>query len=300
MGGRQTEAGQGNPIRPNECSSFAAFGAATKGGKLFYTHNFDWVKELGIHDRAVCVAYDPDEGQRFCTLGWAGIVYVVTGLNESKISAACIGATSAAEKPYGLPMGLIIRKILQNAHNLDEAEAIVRGSKRLCGFNYVMADGKVPEARVLETNAEMVAAFRPNQRSKDDPEWMLHVQDALFRADTAMNPAVRDRQTCSRGRPKVPGLESPRGCGSYDSRYKVIGDLLKKHHGQVDMEKAIEIMQTSAMPNANMQSFVCNSTDMVFRVAVAKGQESAHRRRYIRFDFSDLFKPAPKQTVGMR
>ncbi len=277
-------------LRPN-CSSFVAFGHATRDKKLIYTHNFDFIKEeLGIHNRPLCAAYEPEDGQRFCTLGWAGILFVVTGLNESKMTIGCIGATSAAETPYGLPMGLIVRKVLQDAHDLDEAEKIVRGARRMCGFNYVAGDGKVPAGRVFETNARAVATFRANQRSEDDPKWMLHVGDALFRADTAMNPAVRDKQTCARGRPDVPGLESPIGSGSYDTRYKVMGDLLQKWYGQVDMEVGIKIMQTTAMPKANVQSFVCDSSDLVFRVAVAKGTESAYKRSYVRFDFQELFK----------
>lgn len=291
---RESGLGEVN-LRPS-CSSFVAFGQATHDKKLIYTHNFDFMKEeLGIHNRPLCAAYEPVDGRRFCTLGWAGMLFVVTGLNESKITVGCIGATSAAETPFGLPMGLIVRKVLQDAHDLDEAEKIIRKSRRMCGFNYVAGDGKAPEGRVYETNARAVATFGPNQRSKDDPKWMLHVKDALFRADTAMNPTVRDKQTCARGRPDVPGLESPVGSGSYDARYKVIGDLLRKWHGKVDMGVGIKIMQTAAMPEANVQSFVCNSSDLVFRVAVAKGAESAHKRSYVRFDFRELFRPAPKR-----
>ena len=76
MAGRQAEAGLGNPIRPNECSSFAAFGRATRNGNLIYGHNFDWVKELGLQDRPLVAAYEPEGSQRFVTLGWAGVLYL--------------------------------------------------------------------------------------------------------------------------------------------------------------------------------------------------------------------------------
>lgn len=286
--GRGVEGGGANPIRPN-CSSLAAFGKATKDGNLIYTHNFDFEMGLGVHDRPLVAAYESEDGQRFCTLGWAGILFAITGLNESQISVGCIGATSAAERPDGLPMGLIVRKVLQEAEDLDDVEAIVKGARRMCGFNYVAGDGKVPEGRVLETNAERVAVFGPNQRSKDDPEWMLHVADAVFRADTAMDPAVRRTQTCTKGNPSTPELESPVGSGAYDSRYKVMGDLLQKWHGKTDLAVGIKIMQATAMPKSNMQSFVCDSSAMVFRVAVAKGEATAYKREYVKFDFEELF-----------
>ncbi|HOX37772.1 MAG TPA: C45 family autoproteolytic acyltransferase/hydrolase [Candidatus Brocadiia bacterium] len=289
MAGRQEDAGMGNPIRPNECSSFAAFGKATKDGHLIYAHNFDWVKELGLQDCPLVAAYEPENGQRFVTLGWAGVLYVITGLNESGVTVGCIGATSAAEKPYGLPMGLIIRKVLQNAHDMSEAEQLVGGSRRICGFNYVLGWGRGPDARVFETNAEAIAVFRPNQKSEEDPPWMMRVPDALFRADCAMNPKIRERQTCDRGKPKEPGIEPPFGSGSYETRYKVVGQMIENNLGKVDLDMGVKIMQAAAMVNANMQSYVCDSTRMVFRVAVAKGDVSAHTREYVEFNFADLF-----------
>jgi len=270
-------------VTERNCSSFAVFGQATADGRLFHGHNFDWNMDAGIQNNAALFLYEPEGGVPFAAYGYAGMIGFVSGMNMSGIAVGFIGAVTRDGRSSGLPLMLMARQVLEEAGSVEEARAIIEQAHRGVGYNYVIADGQRNEARAFETTAHHFAAFTDND-AKETCEYAIRIDDAVFRADEAMDPTVRSFQTCSNGYPNL-----PYGSNSYDHRYKGMADRIREHYGKIDQEIALEIVQAVAMRKSNLHSVLCDATHFQIWAAHAKGQEGAYTQPYVHFDLKKLF-----------
>ena len=268
------------------CSSFVAFGRATADGRLLHGRNLDWNIQAGIQRHAVIFVVHPAGRERrsFVSVGYAGFIGVLTGINSRGISVAQIGAATADRTLRGMPMPLLLRQVLERAASLDEAIAIVRNAPRTVGYNYVFADAKRKLAGVLETTKTLCAAFAPNDPREASVAYAITVPDAVFRADTALDAAVRERQWASKGNPKQPGLEPPGG-SAYEVRYRGQGERLREHVGALTTDDALAIMKAVAPPS-NVQSVVFAYPDLW--VANARDLAPAATQPYHHFNVRSL------------
>jgi isopenicillin-N N-acyltransferase like protein len=265
------------------CSAFAVFGKATGNGKLYHGRNLDWMMNTGLQNDAALICYEPDGFTPFASAGYLGSIGVLSGMNVEGISISQIGATTNDNSYRGIPLMVLLRRILEEAHDVDKATELITKSKRTIGYNYVVADGQAMTARAYETCAHHCAVFTDND-PKETAEYAIRIENAVFRADDAMDPAVRSFQTCSNGFPNL-----PYGSESYDHRYKGIATDIKAHYGAIDEKVALEILKNAAMRNINLHSVLYSSTDLEMWVANAKGKEDAWKQPYVHFDLKQLF-----------
>lgn len=272
------------------CSAFAVFGKATVGGKLYHGRNFDWTMGAGIQDNAALILYEPDGMVPFASAGYIGSIGVLSGMNMEGISISQIGAVTKDKRFSGIPLFFLLRRILEESHSLTEATEIVRNAHRTVGYNYVVADGDAGEARAYETTAHHCAIFTDND-PKETVEYAIPIDDAVFRADGAIDQTVRSFQTCARGYPNM-----PYGSNSYDHRYKGMATRIKEHHGRIDERVALDILKAVAM-RSNLHGVLCNSTDREMWVAHAVGPEGANKQPYVYYDLNQIFLP-PEQRAA--
>ena len=88
---------------------------------------------------------EPDGGIPFISLSWAGMAGVVSGMNRAGISVTINGAPSSLPRETATPVAMVARDVLQKAHKLDEALAILRNAKVFVSTIWLVgsrADGK--------------------------------------------------------------------------------------------------------------------------------------------------------------
>lgn len=277
-------------VTERDCSVFAVFGSATADGKTYLGRNFDWIMDAGLQNEAALILYEPEGYKPFASAGYLGFVGVLSGMNMDKIAIGQIGAISKDSDWAGIPMMLLLRRVLEEAGNLEEVLDIVENANRTVGYNYVFADGKSGEGVALETSAHHCAVFRDNDPA-ETVEYALPVEDAVFRADEAMDQTVRSFQTCAKGYPNM-----PYGSNSYDHRYKGMASRIQASHGNITEEGALQITRDVAMRDVNLHSVLCNCTDLRLWVAHAKGTEDAWKQEYIAYDLAELFKTPQERT----
>ena len=265
------------------CSAFAVFGKATGNGKLYHGRNLDWMMDAGVQDDAALILYEPDGYVPFVSAGYFGMTGVLSGMNMEGISISQIGAITKDGSFTGVPLMVMLRRILEESKDLNTATDLITKSKRTVGYNYVVSDGKAMAARAFETCAHHCAVFTDND-PKETIEYALPIENAVFRADEAMDQTVRSFQTCSKGYPNM-----PYGCESYDHRYKGMATDIKAHYGAIDEKVALEILKNAAMRNTNLHSVLYSSTDREIWVAHAKGKEDAYKQPYVHYDLKKLF-----------
>jgi len=267
-----------------DCSSFAVFGPATADGNLYHGRNFDWAMGLGLQDRTALFIYYPEGHIPFASPGYIGSIGCLSGMNMERISISQIGAVSTDKRSDGIPLMFLLRRILEESHNLDDAEAVIEGARRTVGYNYVIADGKAKQARAFETSANHCAVFTDDDPKEDQAEYAIRVKGAVFRADGAIDETVRRYQTCAKGYPNM-----PYGSNSYDHRYKGMATRIQQNYGKIDEAIALDILRAVAMRGVNLHSVLCAASDLEMWVAHAQGKEDAWKQRYVHYDLKQLF-----------
>lgn len=261
------------------CASFAAFGRATADGRLYQLRNLDWIFAAGIQRYPLLLVY-PEEGM--VNISYAGFIGVISGMNRAGISVGQIGATSRDWTLRGLPMPFLLRQVLEEAKNLQEAVRIICTAQRTVGHNYLIASGTEGKAVALETTKGLCVSFTDDREGSLD--YAFPLVDILYRADPALSPQVRRWQVCSNGYPN-----SPLGSMAYEVRYRRQGELLKQYHGQISPEVAKKIARAIA-PASNIQSVIYSPATLEFWVANADMQTRAAKRPYQHFSLSQLLR----------
>ena len=273
------------PDRTYACSGFAAWGRATADGRLIHTRNLDWNIRAGIQQYAAIFVVRPTGQHAFVNVGWAGFIGVLTGINDQRISMGQIGAETLEASNLGMPMVFLMRRVLETSSTLEDAVRVMEETPRTVGANYLIADAKVKRALAIETTHARLAVFEADAPQEHRVPYARPIPDVVLRADTAIDPKIRDRQLASGGRPRQPGLEPPVG-SAYTIRYLKHAESIQHSYGRIDLDEAQRIAQSVA-PGSNVQSVIFAWPLM--RVANAQGTIPAAKTSYRTFNLEELF-----------
>jgi len=289
--GTEAAAAPGLLGAPMGCSNFACFGRATKTGELYHGVNFDWKKELGLQKHYLVIAREPAGGTPFVTIGWAGTLYTTATMNANQISTGFVGFGTINQSDCGFPMGLVHRRIAQEAQNLDDAIAIISSVARTPygGINYVIADAKAPAAIAVETDSKHASVWNANDPRERDVFYAIPLMDAVVRSDEALDPRLRDAQIRAHGDPATPGLAAPWGHESYDHRYKGLSVGILHNFGRIDDTVGLQLVREAHMEGGNMHSVLWCPSRLEFYLATARGDQDAADGPYVHFTWADLF-----------
>lgn len=139
------------------CSSFSAWGSATKDGKLIAAGNSDYYDTAAeLRNRPVAVIDPTDGGYGYTGALW-DVFFTGAGINEAGIAVTgqLVGADS--ESLRGVSSELLLGMILQYADSIEDAVEILTVYPRTCGIIVHVADGKTGRAAVIEYTAEDIA-----------------------------------------------------------------------------------------------------------------------------------------------
>ncbi len=205
------------------CTMLAVWGSRTVDGKLFSHRNLDWISQTGMHQRRLLTVYRPEGNHAFVTMGYAGVIGALAGMNDAGITLSEVGAFSVREELDGTPWALTARRVLAESDRLEDGVQILRDAHHTLGYNYLVADGDParfgtsefnPRAAALETNYECCEVFGENDPQEAAASWSdaggkathygLPLTEAILRADTAFGERSRELQAADNG-PGEPG-----------------------------------------------------------------------------------------------
>lgn len=146
----RTELMYGVTHRP-ECTSIAISAAASADGHTRVAQNWDWHPSLV--GTLVLWLVRRDDGPGVLTLTEAGIVGKI-GINDAGL-AMCINLLLSDSDSGGpaAPMHIILRRVLEECHNVDEAIALLGNTPRCTSCNHMLADRSGAIADVEATPA---------------------------------------------------------------------------------------------------------------------------------------------------
>ena len=91
------------------CSGFAVFGKATEGGKLYHGRVLDYMTKIGLQDASGIFVIAVDGKIPFVTVGYAGFIGSVSGMNARQVSLGEMGGAGQG-KWDGVPMSILMRR----------------------------------------------------------------------------------------------------------------------------------------------------------------------------------------------
>jgi PKD repeat protein len=237
------------------CSAFAAMGAATVGGHDIQLRNLDWGLEFGIQQHPLLVVYEPDNGNKYVNVSFAGFLGVIAGMSYQQIPVSEMGDSFDYDNETleGEPMPFLLKDVLEHAQSYTEAETMVRNANRTSSLWYTVSDPNEGKAGLMMTSPTIFNAYHLG----DMPGGIL--------------PAIPD---------VIYG-------GQYNDR--LYADLTA-NWGGIDLEVGKAISINNAM-NSNLMNAVYDATDLKMYVAYAEDQDRAANREYVLFDFNWPTKP---------
>jgi hypothetical protein len=280
------------------CSGAAVFGKATSDGKLYHARSLDYSLNIGkkrkIQANSLIIVYKPDQGNAHVILSWSGFVGCVSGMNEKGISIGEMGCGSKDETFDGIPMPFMLRETLRRANTLDEALAYVRDVKRTCGYNFIFADGKIPDAAAVEVNRSLFRALRWND-AEGNVAPHERIKCAIRRTNHFLSPALAATQRADYD----PQKSDYRGSWL---RYKRISDFLVAHLGGLNDLKMIELLRTYPRGSSCLHQAVFCPTDLVFWASMAEDpaqspHPGAQNQPFYRYDLRAILDRGPFKAL---
>lgn len=128
------------------CSALLVEAERSATGKPFFGRNMDHWSMGYLHHYTVVTVCRPKGKHAFCSIGYAGMIGCISGMNDAGLALAVLETTGAPadEGPAysldGVPFALCYRKLLEECSTIDEALAALRKMKRTTTNNLVVCD----------------------------------------------------------------------------------------------------------------------------------------------------------------
>jgi isopenicillin-N N-acyltransferase like protein len=132
-------------LRRLGCSTVVVEPSRSKTGGPIFGRNFDF-PTLGDLDRySMLLVYRPEGKRAFASVGFPGLVGVLSGMNDAGLAAATLdvehcGDGSRKFNPDGEPLAFVFRRILEECATVDEAEQLLRTIKPTTWMNLTVCD----------------------------------------------------------------------------------------------------------------------------------------------------------------
>ncbi|MBN1148873.1 MAG: hypothetical protein JXA78_16545 [Anaerolineales bacterium] len=259
----------------SECTSLAAFGAMSADGDLIVGRNTDYWG-AGLWDQyQTVVFYQPEDGYHFVNVSSAGLLKCNSCLNQHGLFLGGHFLLSDDVEPSGVGFTAFELEIMKRAATIDEAYRIVAENRRAGAFAFLVADGKGPDAAVIEASASAVGlrfaqgecAWETNFSTT--PESQPH--DVMSRYDVNRNSLAR---------------------------YERVRQLLTGRPGRIDPQMAahfmgdhLDVCSGELRPTGHVIGSLINVSSAVFNLTtfdlwVASGSAPVANNPYIGFNLT--------------
>jgi len=259
------------------CTSFAVWGENTPDGNLIIARNFDFYVDDEFAENKVISFIHPDKGYKFVSVSWAGMIGVMSGMNEKGLTVTINAGKSDVPYIAKTPISLVAREVLQYSSNIKEAIHIARQKEVFVSESILVGSDEDNKAVIIEISPNNFDVYEVANSSKIicsnhfqskeyqlDKENIKHISesDSKYRYDRMQELLLASEKVTPK---KAVGiLRNKEGLGNENiglGNEKSINQLLS-HHGVV-FQPHDKIIWVSTNPY-QLGEFVAFQLDSVF------------------------------------
>jgi hypothetical protein len=149
-----------------QCSALMVEGSRSATGGVLFGRNLDYPSMGYIHEHTLVTVYRPTGKHAFASVGFPGIVGVLSGMNDAGLCVAVLEVYDAKQgephfNPKGIPYALCNRRLLEECSTIAEAKKLLESLPRTSLLNLAVADRT--STAVLEVTPKQVV-LRPSVR----------------------------------------------------------------------------------------------------------------------------------------
>lgn len=141
------------------CSSFAVRGDKTGDGSLLIGRNFDFYAGDEFAREKIVAFVNPDSGYKFMSVTWAGMIGVVSGMNEHGLTVTINAGKSKIPLVAKTPISIVTREILQYASTIEEAIAIAKKRSVFVSESIFVGSAADKKAVIIEVSPENFGVY---------------------------------------------------------------------------------------------------------------------------------------------
>ena len=214
---------------------------------------------IGLQDSAATFVIAEPGKHAWMNVGYAGFVGCVSGMNDQKISLGMMGCRGVRSYD-GVPMATLMRRGLEECDSLPQLENLWKNSPRTCKYDYVFADGKIPQALAVAATPQRIDFIQPGQ---DDEVLGRGINNAVFISAGPRLTALRQR--------------------------------IADNFGKIDAAKAQWMMTRPVAGPHNLHDVLFVPQDLICYVANADRRHPAADQPYVKFDLTQWLKTIAEQ-----
>ena len=241
------------------CSGFALFGKTTVDGRLYHGRILDYMRGMGLEQSAVVMVFQPDRGNAWVNVGYAGFIGSVTAMNEQHVAIGEMGGKGQGNWD-GKPMAELVREVMEKANTLDEAVDIMRKGPRTCEYYFVISDAKSNRAVGIAATPDKFETILPGQSHPLLPH------------------PVPDTVLMSAG-----------------DRYEELARRVQANYGKFDAQSARDLMKRPVCMTSNLHCALFEPGSLDFWVANADSQSPAAHTRFTHYNLAEILQAEKPQ-----
>jgi isopenicillin-N N-acyltransferase-like protein len=142
------------------CTSFAVWGDRSADSQLLVGRNFDFYVGDDFAKNKIIGFHQPAEGFPFVSVGFPGMIGVLSGMNTEGLTVTINAAKSEPPVSSATPVSLVAREILQYASTIDEAFQIAKNRNTFVSETFLVASDKDHKAVVIEKTPEQTEIYQ--------------------------------------------------------------------------------------------------------------------------------------------
>lgn len=148
------------------CSSVLVEASRSKTGAILFGRNLDFPTLGYLQHYSLVTVYRPAGKRAFVSIGFPGLVGVLSGMNDAGLCLAVHEVYMGADQTpqfdgKGMPFAVLLRRVLEECATIEEAADLLRKLPRTTHMNLPMADEK--SVAVLEVTTKTVIVRRPRE-----------------------------------------------------------------------------------------------------------------------------------------
>jgi isopenicillin-N N-acyltransferase like protein len=145
-----------------ECTSFSVWNEKSSDSSLIHGRNFDFYFGDDFAKNKIISFTNPDQGYRFMTVTWGGMIGAVSGMNEKGLSVTINAAKSTIPGKAKTPITILTREILQYAKNIEEAFNIASTTEIFVSESIMIGSAEDNKTAIIEKTPDKYALYLPD------------------------------------------------------------------------------------------------------------------------------------------